>query len=178
MASGDATPFPIKNQAYRVTFCILDADGDLVTGATALDSEVSKDGGTFADATSEATEIATASGMYYLDLTATEMNANTVAIIIKTSTAGAKTTPIVLYPAEAGDWNQLADDLLKRDIDQVEVAAAAHSLATAILKAVSRVLVDGANLKTYQTDGATVKLTQAIATDPNNAPIDSLAVGT
>jgi hypothetical protein len=72
MAASDATPFPIKNQAYRVTFPILDADGDLVTGASGLDSEVSKDGGTFADCTSEATEIATSSGVYYLDLTSTE----------------------------------------------------------------------------------------------------------
>ncbi len=115
MASGDARPFPIKSTAYRVTFPILDADGDLVTGATALDSEISKDGGTFVDCTNEATEIATASGMYYLDLTSTEMNADTVAIIVKTSSSGAKTTPIVLYPAEATDipvnvtaWNGTA----------------------------------------------------------------------
>lgn len=103
MASTDATPLPIKNQAYRITFPIFDADGDLVTGATALDSEVSKDGGTFADCTNEATEIATASGMYYLDLTSTEMNADTVAVIVKTSSVGAKTTPIVMYPAENTD---------------------------------------------------------------------------
>jgi hypothetical protein len=98
MASTDASPVPVKNKAWRVTFPILDADGDLVTGATGLDSEVSKDGGTFADAASEATEIATSSGMYYLDLTATEMNADTVAIIVKTSTVGAKTTVLVCYP--------------------------------------------------------------------------------
>jgi hypothetical protein len=103
MASTDARPIPQKNVAYRVTFPIFDADGDLVTGATGLDSEVSKDGGTFADCTNEATEIATSSGMYYLDLTSTEMNADTVAIIVKTSSSGAKTTPIVLYPEEAGD---------------------------------------------------------------------------
>lgn len=103
MASTDATGLPIKNQAYRVTFPIFDADGDLVTGATGLDSEVSKDAGTFADCTSEATEIATSSGMYFLDLTATEMNADTVAVIVKTTSVGAKTTPIVLYPAEPGD---------------------------------------------------------------------------
>lgn len=102
MAASDATPFPIKNQAYRVTFPILDADGDLVTGASGLDSEVSKDGGTFADCTSEATEIATSSGVYYLDLTSTEMNADTVAIIVKSSTSGAKTTTIVLYPITNG----------------------------------------------------------------------------
>lgn len=103
MASTDAIPVPQKNVAYRVTFPILDADGDLVTGATGLDSEVSKDGGAFADVTAEATEIATSSGMYYLDLTSTEMNADCVAIIVKTSSSGAKTTPIVLYPEEAGN---------------------------------------------------------------------------
>ena len=103
MASTDSRPVPQKNVAYRVIFPILDADGDLVTGATGLDSEVSKDCGTFADCTNEATEIATSSGMYYLDLTSTEMNADSVAIIVKTTSSGAKTTPIVLYPEEAGD---------------------------------------------------------------------------
>jgi len=104
MASSDARPVPRKNVAYRATFPIFDADGDLVTGATGLDSEVSKDGGTFADCTNEATEIATSSGMYYLDLTSTEMNADTVAIIVKTSSSGAKTTALVLYPEELGDF--------------------------------------------------------------------------
>lgn len=103
MAASDAKPFPIKNTAYRVTFPILDADGDLVTGASSLDSEVSKDAGTFTDCTNEATEIATSSGIYYLDLTADEMNADTVAIIVKTSTSGAKTTVLVLYPVENTD---------------------------------------------------------------------------
>lgn len=107
MAATDAKAIPVKNAAYRVTFPILDADGDLVTGAATLDSEVSIDGGVFADATNEATEIATASGMYFLDLTAAEMNGDTIAIIVKTSTAGAKTTPIVLYTA-ARSINDLA----------------------------------------------------------------------
>ena len=103
MAAGDATWNPKKNVAYRVTFPILDADGDLVIGATGLDSEVSKDGGTFTDCTNEATEIATSSGVYYLDLTATEMNADTVAVIVKSSSSGAKTTVLVFYPLETAD---------------------------------------------------------------------------
>jgi hypothetical protein len=103
MAAGDASAFGRKGVAYRVTFPILDADGDLVTGATGLDSEVSKDGGTFADCTNEATEIATSSGVYYLDLTATEMNADTVAVIVKTTSSGAKTTTLVIYPLKDGD---------------------------------------------------------------------------
>lgn len=97
MASTDAKAKAYWGVAHRIEFPIFDADGDLVTGASTPDSEVSKDAGAFADCTNEATEIATNSGMYYLDLTATEMEADCVAVIVKTATAGAKTTPIILY---------------------------------------------------------------------------------
>ena len=119
MATGDALPVPRKNVAYRVTFPILDADGDLVTGAGAAtpDSEISKDGGTFTDCTNELTEIATNSGMYYLDLTSTEMNADCVALIIKCAVAGAKTVPIVLYPQDIGE--------IKVDLQSVDAVAVA-----------------------------------------------------
>jgi hypothetical protein len=122
MASTDARPVPIKNTAFRVVFCILDNDGDLVTGAAGLDSEVSKDQGTYADCTNEATEIATSSGTYYLDLTSTEMNADCVAVIVKTSTTDAKTTVLVLYPQESGD--------IKVDLQSI-LATAVSSPATA-----------------------------------------------
>lgn len=126
MASSDARPIPRKNTAFRVTFDILDADGDLVTGATGLDSEVSLDGAAFADCTNEATEIAASSGIYYLDLTAAEMNADTVAIIVKTSSSGAKTTPIVLYPESAGD---IRSDLVDAP-NSTAVTAIQNGLAT------------------------------------------------
>ena len=102
MASTDARLIPYKNAAWRVTFPILDADGDPVSGATGLDSEVSMDGASFADCTNEATEIGS-SGVYYLDLTNSEMNADTVAIRVQTSSSGAKTTILVAYPQEADD---------------------------------------------------------------------------
>jgi hypothetical protein len=96
-------------------FPIYDNTGSLVTGAAGLDSEVSKDQGTFTDCTNEATEIATSSGIYYLDLTSTEMNADGVAVIVKTSTTNAKTTCLFFYPQESGDikvdmqsWNGTA----------------------------------------------------------------------
>ncbi len=103
MASGDALPVPRKNTAYRVTFGIFKNDGTLITAAAGLDSEVSKDAGTFADCTNEATEIATSSGVYYLDLTSTEMNADTVAVLVKSSSTGAVPVVLTLYPQEAGD---------------------------------------------------------------------------
>src|ERR1044072_4431136 len=100
MASTDSMPIMKKGVAYRAVFPLFDADGDPVTGASSLDSEISKDQGTFADCTNEATEIATSSGVYYLDITSTETNADCVAIIVKS--ASAKTTVLVFYPQEAG----------------------------------------------------------------------------
>lgn len=86
-----------KNASFELQFPIYDADGDLVTGAAALDTEISQDGGTFADATNEAAEIATASGCYKLTLTAAEMNVDRVMTITKTSTGGAKTAVNLMY---------------------------------------------------------------------------------
>src|SRR5574341_353009 len=96
--ANDAHPVPLYACRYRITFPLLDADGDLVTGATTPDSELSQDSGTFADATNEMTEIATNSGVYYLDLIDTETDATVVAIIAKSATAGMKTTVMVIHP--------------------------------------------------------------------------------
>jgi len=151
MASTDGRPIPIKNTAFRVTFPIFDADGDLVTGAAGLDSEVSIDAGTFSDCTNEATEIATSSGMYYLDLTAAEMNGDTVAIIVKTSTTGAKTTPIVLYPEETGDVN----------VDITAISGAAVSTSSAQLG----VNVVNAGATAWNSGAITANTLSASATD-------------
>jgi hypothetical protein len=97
-SAGDAHEYCVYGAHFRVVFPILDADGDLVTGAAGLDSECSLDQGTFADCTNEATEIATSSGMYYLDLTGAETACKALGVIVKTTTSGAKTTPMVLYP--------------------------------------------------------------------------------
>lgn len=103
MAATDARFVPIKNAIRRETFPIFDADRDLVAGAT-IDSGlasgtnkalVSKDGAAFANSTNNVTEIA--NGIYFLDLTATEMNADTIAVVVRTTTVGAKNTPIILY---------------------------------------------------------------------------------
>lgn len=90
--------YPIYGLPYTIVFPMLDADGDLVTGATAPDAEISKNGDTFVDCVNESTEIAPSSGMYYLTLTSAEMAADVVAVIAKSATTGMKTTPIVLYP--------------------------------------------------------------------------------
>ena len=96
----NALPYPVYGVPWGVVMPLLDADGDLVTGATTPDAERSLNGDTFADCTNESTEIATNSGMYYLLLTAAEMTADVVAVIAKSATAGMKTTAMVFYPAK------------------------------------------------------------------------------
>lgn len=184
MASTDARPIPIKNTALRITFPIWDADGDLVTGAAGLDSEVSKDGGTFTDCTNEATEIATSSGMYYLDITSTEMNADTVAIIVKTSTTGAKTTVVVLYPQESGD--------VKVDVETVKTqtvtCAAGVTVGAYVGNATAAISVDasgrldiskmGGTSLTARDIGASVLLSSGTGTGQISLASGAVTVGT
>ena len=59
--------YPRKNAAYRLTFPIFDADGDLVTGATGPDSEVPIDGARLPIAPTRRRKSPPRSGMYYLD---------------------------------------------------------------------------------------------------------------
>jgi len=76
-----------KNTALTLVFPLTDADGQPITGAAALDSEKSQDGGAFADCTNETAEIGT-TGWYALTLTAAELNYGVVSVQIQTSTAG------------------------------------------------------------------------------------------
>jgi hypothetical protein len=89
-----------KNVATYIVAPLVDADGDPVSGAAGLDSEIDAwaDGAApdgFSDCTNEATEIGT-TGMYYLSLTQAEMNNDYIVVQIKTSTAGAKTQVILI----------------------------------------------------------------------------------
>lgn len=74
----------------------------------------------------------------------------------------------------AGAANEIADAMLKRDMDQVEAAAGVHTLCTAVLKAVGRIRNNAGTLEVYRTDGSTVHASQTITTDAANDPIDEL----
>lgn len=189
MASTDARLFPRKNESYRVTFAIFDADGDGVTSATGLDSEVSKDGGAFADCTNEATEIA--QGFYYLDLTSTEMNADTVAVIVKTTSVDAKSTRLVFYPVESGDISgvELADGAITA-AKVADNAIDAGAIATDAITEIQNGLMLASSYTTPPTvaqirteiDTNSTKLDAAVSTRlasasytaPDNAGIDTL----
>lgn len=100
-----------KNVATYIFFPMVDADGDIVTSAAGLDSEIDAyaDGAApdgFTDCTNEATEIGS-DGVYYLSLSQAEMNVDYLYVQIKTSTEGAKTQHLLIRTIE-GDPLALA----------------------------------------------------------------------
>lgn len=120
MAATDSIPVPRKNAAFRLYFAIRDTSGALVASWTGQDSEVSKDGGSFADCTNEATEIGT-SGVGYIDLTSTEMNADSVVYKLTVTNSNAISMVISLYPEESGDYR--VADTQKVDINTIKTQA-------------------------------------------------------
>ena len=108
MAATDARPVPRKNAAYRFSFALRKNDGSLCAGWAGADSEISKDGGAFADCTNEATEIGS-SGCGYIDLTAAEMNADSVILKITVTNPGALPLVFTFFPEELGDYRVSSD---------------------------------------------------------------------
>lgn len=90
---------PLINAAFDVTFPIYDNDGDPVSSATGLDSEVSIDGAAFGDVTAEATEISGGRGVYTLALTSGEMNGDVITTITISTSTDSKDAVNVMYTA-------------------------------------------------------------------------------
>jgi hypothetical protein len=90
-------PYPIKNARYTVFAPFLDADGDPIDPGTP-DTEISQDGGAYADAAEEVTTITGSNGSGYITITGAETNNSLVGITFKTSASGGKNTLMALYP--------------------------------------------------------------------------------
>lgn len=89
-----------KNVATYIVYPIVDVNGDTVTSAGGLDTEIDAwaDGSApdgFADASNEATEIGS-TGMYYLSLTQSEMNNDYLIVTTSTTTTDAKSQHILI----------------------------------------------------------------------------------
>ena len=88
---------PIYGLPFAIKLPVFDAKGDLITSGTGADTELSKNGDTFADATNEATEIGT-TGVYYFVFTAAELTYDCVGLKLTLTNTGAKPTIATLYP--------------------------------------------------------------------------------
>lgn len=91
-----ALPYPIKGARYTVPIPYLDADGD-PTDPTTPDTEISKDGGAFADCAEEVTTITGSNGAGYITLSGAEMDASLIFLCAKVA-SGPKATLATLVP--------------------------------------------------------------------------------
>lgn len=162
---------PVKAAAYALTTCLIDNDGDLVTSAVinsglssgAGKALISKDNGAWANTTGSVGELGY--GMYELYLTATEMDADLVTIVVKTSTTNAKNTPIVLYtwgalpynPNGAGSTEKTIhiQDELGNDITGAEVWITSDSAGSTVIAGTATTDDDG-NVTFMLDEGTTV----------------------
>jgi hypothetical protein len=110
MAATDATHFPVKNQAFRLTvvFTLITTGKESSGALTALAASVSKDGGAASAATASPTQQGT-TGLVTLDLTATEMNADTVVVRFTSSLANTVDCIVVLRPIDLSEVAGRAD---------------------------------------------------------------------
>lgn len=86
--------FPKNTARTNFIFGMFDENGDVVSGITPTCTR-SLDGGTFAACANAASEIATSSGTYKIDLDAADLNGDEV--VFKATGTGAKPTVIVIY---------------------------------------------------------------------------------
>lgn len=93
--SHGALPFPVRAGKFTLPLVFLDADGDPISPGT-LDSEISKDGGAFADCTNEVTYVS--NGFGFLTLTETEMDCSVAGVVVKGDTSGYKNTVATISP--------------------------------------------------------------------------------
>jgi len=115
-----------KNAQRTLVFVMIDsADTRLVKTGLTVTAQVSKDGASFNSSSNSVAEIA--NGFYALTLTATEMNADAVAV--KLTASGAIQQNLVFYTAaklvaDLNDFNPAATDVDLSDADQTALANA------------------------------------------------------
>lgn len=125
MAATDATVFPVKGQAFRISFGIRSSStGNLLTGGlTGLSATISKDGGAAVATTNAPVETGT-TGTGDLDLTATEMNCTSCKVVIHATNAneiddGPVTIRTLNLTEIAGAWHTQSPILLEQLLMQM-----------------------------------------------------------
>lgn len=163
MAAIDSSCFPVKGQAYRVEAKIVSsATANPITGGlTDLTAQVSKDGGNWANTTNSAVEIQT-SGYAYVDLTSTEMNADSILVKFTASNSNAVEQSLVIKPV---DLTENTDHW--RDSAVLRLEQAWTWLSAYLLNKQSRNKATG--LQTlYKADSATEMATMSFEDDGTN----------
>jgi len=180
-----------KNVATYIVVPIVDADGDVVTGAAGLDSELNywEDGSapqaTFSDCTNEASEIGS-TGIYSLSLTQAEMNHDYVYVTIKTTTSGAKAQHVLINcKAQPSDVTAISGDATAADNCELMFDGTGYAGGTTKLD-VNAVTIEGSDatnqIRDAVVDDATRIDASALNTlsghDPGEAIMGATDIGT
>lgn len=171
-AANKRIPFLMVNAADGHT----PMTGLTFTGSQILVYENTTTGNSFAGTSTEI-----GNGLYYYTPSTGELGTLGFLLLYITNTnclPAIKEVQIVAYDP----YNmpvQFADEMLIRDITAAAQGNQAQfSLLNAILKAVSKVVTSGSSIITYETDGSTTAMTQAITTNVADLPIDSIGINT
>jgi hypothetical protein len=105
MATGNCTAYPVYGQAFRFYFVVISiVTGLPITGGLdTLLSQISKDGGAFANTATDAVEAPANSGYGYVDLDAAEMSANNIYPQITVSNANGVCFCEPIVPLQLGE---------------------------------------------------------------------------
>ena len=112
MAAGNSTAFPVYGQAFRFYFVVVSVlTGLPITGGlTVLATQISKDGGAFANTGTVGTESPANSGFGYVDLSAAEMTAQSIYATVTATNTNAVCIPINIVTLQLGPTSGSALD--------------------------------------------------------------------
>jgi len=97
MAATNANIVPVKGRIYRFYFPWYKSDGKLLASATTTASQISKDGGNFTTVDDGNPNQVETSGVYFIDLTAAEMQADCIVYKATASDADSCVVTIPIY---------------------------------------------------------------------------------
>jgi len=144
MASTDAITVPKYATAYRMQFGIQNgaSNGALIPSATGVAATIVKDGGTQVSTTNSPSQIGT-TGLYTLDLTATEMTCTSALVVVTSTSTGAVPVIREINPQTTGS--------IPVDVNSITGSTA----AAAGLSATSQAVVTGTVVTTNFTPTTT-----------------------
>lgn len=161
MAVADATMFPVKGQALRVSGVTLSSStGNVITGGlTTLAATISKDGGAFSSIAGTITEIGT-TGYWTLDLTSADMSATSVIVKVTAANANAVYDTLFITPA---DLTETSTHWMLQTVKRIEQGWL--QMLSYWINKVTRGNAANSTITMYKSDGVTTYMTMTTTND-------------
>jgi len=166
---------PLRAAEFTLVGIIRDADGDIITSPAGLGAKITKDAGTDNDTTNTPTVLGSANKFIKLVITATEMTADSVAILITSSSSGAKDFFALLYTdtVQVGGSSGITQDLLSVDMSTI-TSEAARSPLNALRLLRNKTSVAAGTMTVTEEDDSTSAWTATVTTTAGADPITEI----